>query len=165
MVISSLEVGKSGLIAQPTSVCCVMLVLAISARCLMTFKAERFAVGRFVSAAAAYCSAVMRLPCSTFSLGVVLKYKLLSATFTLAVSIVENLALCFFGKSHCRVLSQRVNVNLPFRSDCSGQVLCCSFQYFMSTTCANDGNGHFLLISATSCPCSMSRRGQNGTFV
>lgn len=100
MVIRFLEVNISGPIAQPTWVGCAMLVLAVSARCLMTCKAECFTIGRCISTAATYCSAVVRLPCSTLSLVVVFEHELFSATLAFAVGVVKNLAFCFLGKSH-----------------------------------------------------------------
>ena len=51
MVISFYGVSKSGLITQPTWDGCTVLMLAISARSLMTFKAESFAVLRQVDSA------------------------------------------------------------------------------------------------------------------
>lgn len=137
-MISSFGVSKCGPIAQPSWVGCTMLVRAISACLLMAVKAERFAIGGCITAAAAYCRAVMRLPCATFALCMILKHKFFAATLTLAVGVVKDFALCFVRKSHCRLLSQRVCNGLPFRSDCSGQALLCSFRYFIGTQCAND---------------------------
>ena len=128
MVISFYGVSKSGLITQPTRDGCAVLMLAISARSLMTFKAESFAVGRFISAAAAFCSAVMRLPSSALSLFVVLKHKMLSAAFTFAVSVVENLARCFFGKSHLFYFLKRL-FSKPTIQECVTLVRCHSVAF------------------------------------
>lgn len=128
MVISSYGVGKSGLTTQPTWCGRAVLMCTISARSLMTFKAECFAVGRFVSAAAAYCCAVMRLPSSALALFVVLKHKILSAAFTLAVSVVEDLAFGFFGKSHLFYFLKRL-FSKPTIQECVTLVRCHSVAF------------------------------------
>ena len=123
MVISLFGGSKCGLIAQPTWVGRAVLMRAISARFLMACKAERFTIGRCITSAFSCGRAVMRLPCSALSLFMVFRRKLFAATLTLAVGVVEDFALSFVRKSHCRLLSQEVSKGLPFGSNCSGQVL------------------------------------------
>ena len=86
---------------------CAMLVLAVSARFLMAGEAECFAIGRYISTAAAFCSAVMRLPCSTLSLIVVFEHELFPTTLAFAVGVVKNLASCFVRKSHFSITFAR----------------------------------------------------------
>ena len=124
VTVLSRAVKKSGLLVQPACGGHATLMRAIGARLLMTFKAECFAVGRCIGAAVAYCCAVMRFPCSALALVVVLKYKSPPTTFTLAVSIVEDLALCFRRESHSAYFLKRVFHKTYHSGVCdSGQVL------------------------------------------
>lgn len=73
---------------------------AISARFLVALKAQRFAIGGYVTSAATNGGSVIRLPGSALALSMILKHKLFPTTFAPAASLVEYLAFGCFGESH-----------------------------------------------------------------